>query len=193
MPRCARVKSFDSIYHVMVRSISDTPLFRCSTDKDMYVKLISKYQGIFLFILSYFGKDFICFRKNYFEFVKYYNNEQPDEDVEFAQERAEYRSERTILVRNAKSEDILEFVSAYIKKDKLNIHIKYIRDTSDIKSLSAFLMRELCDMKQKDICKEIGNVTQPHAAKLCLKGFKLINEKEAYKNIVKDFLIRKVA
>lgn len=304
MPRCARVKSFDSIYHVMVRSISDTLLFKCDIDKEMYLYLIKRYQDIFLFkvyaycimdthahiiidcngadiskimhginqcyaqyfnrkykrhghlfqdrfkskiifddrgivtlsayihsnprdiqgykdawdqysyssigiylgfrrdgykildfkfILNYFGKEIINARKNYYNFVKQYNNETPEEDVEFANERAEYRSERTILVRNEKAEDIINFVSLYTKKDKSNVHIKHIKDVADMKSLSAFLMRGLCDMKQKEICKEIGNITQTYASKLCMKGYVLINENPEYKGIVNDFLSRKAS
>lgn len=44
VPRCARVKSSDSIYHIMCRSISDVKLFRKDSDKDKYLFLISKYQ-----------------------------------------------------------------------------------------------------------------------------------------------------
>ena len=49
MPRVARVKHENGIYHIMVRSISDIPLFRDSADKDKYLQLIKKYQGIYLF------------------------------------------------------------------------------------------------------------------------------------------------
>jgi putative transposase len=44
MPRTARVKNFDYIYHIMVRSISDTPLFKDTKDKDKYLNLLAKYQ-----------------------------------------------------------------------------------------------------------------------------------------------------
>ncbi|WP_129598683.1 transposase [Anaerophilus nitritogenes] len=44
MPRCARIKSNDSIYHIMVRSISEIKLFKESDDKDKYLLLIKKYQ-----------------------------------------------------------------------------------------------------------------------------------------------------
>jgi putative transposase len=49
MPRTARVKSPSGIYHIMIRSISDTPLFKNDTDKNKYLELIRKYQNIFLF------------------------------------------------------------------------------------------------------------------------------------------------
>lgn len=49
MPRTARIKNETGIYHIMVRSISDVPLFRNSDDKDKYLQLINKYQKVFLF------------------------------------------------------------------------------------------------------------------------------------------------
>jgi REP element-mobilizing transposase RayT len=49
MPRVARIKSEIGIYHIMVRSISDVPLFKDNDDKNMYLKLIKKYQTIFLY------------------------------------------------------------------------------------------------------------------------------------------------
>ncbi|WP_053957330.1 transposase [Inediibacterium massiliense] len=44
MPRCARIKSNDSIYHIMVRSISEIKLFKKNDDKDRYLSLIQKYR-----------------------------------------------------------------------------------------------------------------------------------------------------
>ena len=49
MPRTARIKNEAGIYHIMVRSISDVPLFRDIEDKDKYLLLIKKYQTIFRF------------------------------------------------------------------------------------------------------------------------------------------------
>jgi putative transposase len=49
MPRCAREKSFDSIYHVMCRSISEVDLFREEKDKEHYLNLLKGYQEVFGF------------------------------------------------------------------------------------------------------------------------------------------------
>jgi len=43
MPRKAREKSPESIYHIMCRSISEIPLFRDDDDKDYYLALIKRY------------------------------------------------------------------------------------------------------------------------------------------------------
>ncbi len=49
MPRAARIKSYDSIYHIMCKSINNAPLFRDIKDKDKYISLIKKYQERFQF------------------------------------------------------------------------------------------------------------------------------------------------
>lgn len=303
MPRVARVKSFDSVYHIMVRSISDTPLYRNNSDKEKYLYLIKKYKGIHLFkvygycimdthahmiidtsgadiskvmhsinqcyaqyfnrkykrhghvfqdrfkskiiyddrylitlssyihnnpsdirkykdrieyfkysslgiymglrkdsygildtdiILNQFSRDTILARKQYMEFVRR-NEESGKEDTEFRHERAEYRSERRILVRNSRPSDVIDYVAGYTNQDKSSINIKYIKKTIELKSLCALLLRGICDMKQKDICRELGNITQAHASKLCLNGFKLTREKEEYKNIVREFIEKRVS
>ena len=45
MPRAAREKSSESIYHVMSRSISEVDLFQCDEDKDYYLTLIKRYKA----------------------------------------------------------------------------------------------------------------------------------------------------
>ena len=54
MPRIARIKFPNGIYHIMVRSITEIILFKASEDKDKYLMLLKKYQLIFHFkIYSY--------------------------------------------------------------------------------------------------------------------------------------------
>ncbi|WP_053954973.1 transposase [Inediibacterium massiliense] len=49
MPRVARIKSIDSIYHVMIRSISEIDLFKENSDKIKYLSLIKKYENKYQF------------------------------------------------------------------------------------------------------------------------------------------------
>jgi REP element-mobilizing transposase RayT len=49
MPRCARLKSEDSIYHVMVRSISEVDLYADEFDKLKYISLMKDYQKTYEF------------------------------------------------------------------------------------------------------------------------------------------------
>lgn len=49
MPRCARVKSKDGIYHLMVKSIKEVKLFQKDKDKDTYLSFMKGYQRQFGF------------------------------------------------------------------------------------------------------------------------------------------------
>jgi hypothetical protein len=113
--------------------------------------------------------------------------------VEFSDEHAEYRSERRIIVREHTPKVVIGFVAGYTRKDSCGINIKYSCGVSEVKALTALLLRGVCDMKQKDICSILGNITQSHASRLCNMGLKLMKEKKKYKNIVRDFIDRKAA
>lgn len=143
-------------------------------------------------ILSQFGENAIHAREQYHRFVMDYDEGKESYDMKFDSQRSEYRSEKNILVRNITPDEVVDFVASYINKDKVSIKINYIKDACEIKALSAFLMRCLCDMSQKLICSEIGNISQSHASKLCRTGLKLIEEKPEYRNIINDFLRKKV-
>jgi putative transposase len=61
MPRLPRQKSFDSIYHVMCRSITEVDLFKEDKDKDHYLNLMKGYQEVFAFkIYAYCLMDNHC-------------------------------------------------------------------------------------------------------------------------------------
>lgn len=51
MPRMARKKQEDAIYHIMARSISEVQLFKSDDDKKMYLSLIKQCQKLFNFIV----------------------------------------------------------------------------------------------------------------------------------------------
>jgi putative transposase len=49
MPRCARLKSYEAIYHIMSKSISEVTLFRSDEDKAEYLSITKHYQDLFNF------------------------------------------------------------------------------------------------------------------------------------------------
>lgn len=49
MPRMARQKVYDAIYHVMAKSISEVDLFKDNEDKLMYLSKVKKYQKLYKF------------------------------------------------------------------------------------------------------------------------------------------------
>lgn len=303
MPRCARIKSFDSIYHIMVRSVGDIKLYKCTDDKDKYLELIKKYQSTYLFkvyaycvmdthahiiidaagadisklmhginqcyaqyynkrynrhghvfqdrfkskivsddrnlvelsvyihnnprdirgykdkiekykysslgiylgimkdlhdivnsdfILSQFSKDTVESKELYLKYIYKCDIEATNKDVEFKHEESEYRSERKIIIRNFTPSQVVSYVEEFTGKSSAGINIKYIKKNIELKSLCALLMRGACDMKQRDICAFMGNITQSHASRLCLKGMVLLENRKEYRNIVRNFIERKV-
>lgn len=64
MPRCARIKSFMAIYHVMVRSISEIDMFLNDDDKLEYIKILKEYLELFRFKLYAY-----CFMDNHAHFM----------------------------------------------------------------------------------------------------------------------------
>jgi len=51
MPRVARIKHPGAILHVMIRSISEVPLFKDNKDKNKYLELLKKYMNLYRFRL----------------------------------------------------------------------------------------------------------------------------------------------
>jgi putative transposase len=49
MPRIARQKTYDAIFHIMARSISEVELFKGDEDKKTYLGLVKKYQKLYEF------------------------------------------------------------------------------------------------------------------------------------------------
>lgn len=49
MPRIARQKTYDSIFHIMCKSITEVNLFKDDLDKIQYLSLVKEYQKIFHF------------------------------------------------------------------------------------------------------------------------------------------------
>lgn len=301
MPRTARIKSPVGIYHIMVRSISDTPLFKDNSDKDKYLQIIKKYQNLFLFkvycycimtthahfvidsagadiskimksinlsyvtyfnskynrhghlfqdrfkskiiaddkyllmvsayihnnvkdikkfrnniekyrysslgiflgiyedsvniltpdyILNHFGNTLKRSRELYLKFMSRYsekNNSSLGDEIVFENDKGEYRSERKILIRGYSPENIISFISNYVK-GPCNINIKYNHRSTELKAICVVIMRSLSNFTLKEIGAILGNVTLSNVYRLCEKGLKLITEKDNYKTIVNDLL-----
>lgn len=299
MPRSARVKSYDSIFHIMVRGITDTVLFGSSEDKIKYLEYVKKYQeifgfklyayclmdthghmiidaagadisdimhrinqcytqsyngrhkrgghlfwdrfksiivdddsylvtlsgyihnnpediegymgnvenyafsslGIYLglredtfeivdssFVLQLFSQKKQNARMNYVDFVRTCNNAKIKREIDFQDERAEYRSERRIIKRDVEPGFVVDFVSRGLNMDSSAITAKHMRGAKKIKSLSAFIMVGYCGMKQRDICAYFGNINQSYASWLCTEGYRLVCENEICRNIYKKFI-----
>ncbi|MDF2672880.1 MAG: hypothetical protein K0R09_1145, partial [Clostridiales bacterium] len=256
MPRHDRIKHFTFIYHVMVRSISEVPLFKNDDDKDKYLFYVQKYQkqfgfkvygyclmsnhghfiidangsdiskvmqginlsyaryfnftykrhghlfqdrfksevvdtdsylftlsayihnnptdimgyescpekfkystlGMYLglnedelgvvdeeFVMGFFSKNVKNAREKYYSLVMACNDERMLEHHDFKDEKSEYRSERTVLERNFKPDEVMNFVVRYTNVEKKMLKWKYKREAKECRALCVFLVRYYCD------------------------------------------------
>lgn len=298
MPRSARKKSPESIFHIMCRSISDVNLFRDDEDKDKYIKIVIRFMeqfafkvgayclmdthvhllidangadvskfmhcinqcyayyfnrkygrhghvfqdrfkssiinnerylltvsayihnnpsdieeysnrveeyyfsslAVFLglrkdnyniidndFIMSLLHKNNKMAKKDYLNYVYCSNDKNLKKEIEFQNEKAEYRGERIVLYRKYKPEKVIDFVSKITSTERHMLHFKYCKSSSDFRALSVFLIRYFCDKTYKEICKVIGDLSQASLSRLCNIGLDLIKKESKYKNIINEF------
>ncbi len=305
MPRCARLKDKDAVYHVMVKSITEIPLFKKDDDKNEYLNLMKKYQTIYGFkvyaycimtnhahfiidpmgadiskimhglnfkyaqtfnknherhghlfqdrfkskivgtgeylltlsayihnnplkingyekcpekykysslkvylglekddtglldegfIMQMFDQNVKKAREDYLKFVYICDDDRiKKEEVEFEDEKTEYKSERKIIVRDFDPKDIAKFIAEETGVNEVMLHIKNSRNTKVARALAALLMRSLCNYRCSDICKFFGNITQSRVSKLCCIGVDIISKDERYRDIINKFIIEHAA
>ncbi|MBC8060478.1 MAG: transposase [Clostridiaceae bacterium] len=140
------------------------------------------------FIMSFLGNYTKTARKKYLKLVYKCDDIKLKQEVEFENQETEYRSERKILVRNFKIEDIIEFVSAKFFISKINIYMKNRRDIIEARSILTILMRSLCNYKCSEICSALGNITAARVSRLSSIGIELIRDNEGYRNIIEEFI-----
>jgi chromosomal replication initiation ATPase DnaA len=136
------------------------------------------------------SKDLFLARKMYKEFVKRCTEENDIYDTEFLNECTEYRSEKSILIRNYSIDDIILYVSEKAGVKITGIGSKHCHKTTEMRAICAFLFRCFCNKKCKDICSILGNITQSRVSKLCSMGLCLINKNDKYKGMIEEFLER---
>jgi len=140
------------------------------------------------FVMNLFGDSLKHARKNYYDLVFRCNDEKLKQDIEFEDEKTEYKSERKMIIRNFKPEDIIEFVSSKMNISKLHLHMKSCRKLVNAKALVVVLMRSLCNFKSSDISGILGNITQARISRLSTIGIDLIGSEKKYENIIEDFI-----
>ena len=140
------------------------------------------------FIISLFGESIKIARKNYYDLIFMCNEEKLKQEIEFEDEKSEYKNERILLVRNFKSDDVLEFIASKMNVSKIHLCMKYSRTLVQAKALTVVLMRSLCNFKSSDISSTLGNITQARISMLSTIGINLIGTNEKFENIIGDFI-----
>ncbi|MDV3429077.1 MAG: transposase [Bacillota bacterium] len=145
------------------------------------------------FIMGLFNQNIKKAREKYYKFVMKCDDEYMKMQHEFKDEKGQYRSERTVLLRNFKAEDVISFIESYTNVDEKMIRWKYKRKAKESRALCVFLIRYYCNFTYKEICSLIGRVSLSRISALSNIGLELIENNKRYKNILDDFLKQKAA
>jgi len=175
---------------------TDIPGYRDRVEDYPYSSLgvyLGKAKDIFKlldvsFVLGHFGKNILLARRQYVEFMKCCTDINELPQIEFKNEITEYRSQRHMLIRGFSIDDITKYISEKMGIEEIFLKAKYRREFTEARAVCVLFMRSFCDMKYKDICKVLGNVTQSRASKLCSMGVDIVQrEGGSYKEIVLEF------
>lgn len=140
------------------------------------------------FVLCLLGENSIQSRKKYINLVLKSQSLMEEVEAEFENEKSEYRSERKILIRDFKVDDLIEYISEITNINKSNLYMKYNKKVINARALLVLLLRNLCNSSCKEICSILGNITQSRVSKLCYIGKDLVISNEQYKNIICEFI-----
>lgn len=145
------------------------------------------------FILKFFNaNDPIIAATRYAEFVTKQKDMATDKSIAKCLSRFavnQYRDERHIIYRNYKPLELIRQIA-----DKLEIRtVEFIRlksnkNTSDFRALCSFILRSLCGIGYRELCKLIGNMSLSGISRLCSKGYELASSRSEYRNIFHDII-----
>lgn len=74
------------------------------------------------FVIGLFSENVKKARENYYIYVRLCNDKKILDHVEFKDEKSQYRSERKVLIRKFKPEDIVDFILDYTVVDSRMLH-----------------------------------------------------------------------
>lgn len=124
--------------------------------------------------------------KRYLQLVGISNCEEFEHEIEFVDPNTDYKSEKHIILKHKDPQKIIDYVAKYLNQDPLGIHLRYNKSYTKLRALSCFLMGCFCDIRQKEICEVMGNITQSRVSKLSLMGMEFVLQD---KRILKECMI----
>jgi putative transposase len=102
----------------------------------------------------------------------------------------EYISGRKIIIRDLSPSRVVSFISGkLLVSEKSSILIKANRSLMEYRSFCAYALRVLTGMSYKEICSSMHNVTVSGCARLCNRGYMLLNARNSLYSSLFDELV----
>ncbi|MBD8048279.1 MULTISPECIES: transposase [Clostridium] len=139
------------------------------------------------YIMSFFGKRKKRARKNYYKAI-FNVEEEKLKEMEFENDKSEYRSEKVILLRNCSEKEISNFVCEKMKIEEIELKIKYKRESRIARAIYVLFLTQFSGKSQKEICMILENVTQSNVSMLCKYGVELIIKDKFYQNMLDELV-----
>lgn len=127
-------------------------------------------------------RDPKTFSDKYYEFVSRHHDLSNLEELHRSiapTEENEYTSGRQVVIREMDAVKVISLIA-----DKL---LTKNRDTAiaqqklvQYRAFTAFVLRVLCGLRYREICKHLYNITISGCARLCDKGYDLLNSQKSY-------------
>lgn len=143
------------------------------------------------FIQGLFGlPSHKLFTKRYHEFVRSRLNNQENEEMQIIKPmdaEYEYVSGRNVIIRERPVNDIISFISRKLKiHQHTGLKTKSRRQLTDYRAFTAYVLRVLCNLSYRDICKHIMNITITSCSRLCSYGYELTNNSDKHLKIFNE-------
>ena len=133
-------------------------------------------------VLSMFGSNLKQARESYYELV-FKCDCKEKQDFEFENEGTLYASQRIILARNLKADQVMEYVSRSTNTPKTMLYTKHSKRVTKARALLVILLKNSCNFTSARICYYLGNITQANVSRLAGVGLKLIETNKNYSQI----------
>ncbi|MEQ8153286.1 MAG: transposase [Clostridiaceae bacterium] len=99
-----------------------------------------------------------------------------------------YISGRKIINRKYSFNNIMQFICDRFSVNQELFNVKFCRKMVKVRSLAIVMAKCLCNLKNAEIAKVVGNITTSRISMLGSLGMDLILSEAAYHNIIEDFL-----
>lgn len=143
------------------------------------------------FILMFVNEnDKNCAIKAYIEMVEERreagtNKELREYIEEFNKEQYEYKSYRTVLLRDRKPEEIIEAIAKKLGiTDTKEMMHRWKRNSMKFRETVAYALTTFCGLGTKEACEHMKNITGASLARLSERGFSHFNNETDIKDIL---------